>query len=181
MRSASAAESVAGAGAAPSRASDELTYQTAPSRTPTDSMPSTAAGRPPKRWRNRTAAPSPIGATVSSSRASAPLSVRPEQVAVAVTNARAPTTGSAGRPAASGLPAAPSSAAVPSAFQRALIPARGRAIALARVGWTRPVRASLVLGDAWSPGGWRSAALAWSGRPVTRRRRSARRASAPPR
>ena len=80
-----AASIVAGAGVPASRASDELTCQTAPSRTPIASMPSTAAGRLPKRCRNSTLAPGPIGATVNCSSAAAPSAVSPSTSEFAVT------------------------------------------------------------------------------------------------
>ena len=150
MRSASAWLSVAGAGAAASRASEELTCQTAPSRTPIEIRPSTAAGRSPKRCRMMTAAPAPIGATVSTSRAAAPASVRPSTSRLAATYAFAAAAGSAGSPVARGAPAEASTAGVPSAFQRARRPAarsRWRA-----VGSSRPERLSFTLLFCCSPG-----------------------------
>ena len=150
MRSASAWLSVAGAGAAASRANEELTCQTAPSRTPIEIRPSTAAGRSPKRCRMMTAAPAPIGATVSTSRAAAPASVSPSTSRLAAMYAFGRRPASAGRPVASGAPAEASTAGVPSAFQRARRPAarsRWRA-----VGSIRPARLSFTLFFCCSPG-----------------------------
>ena len=60
---ASFCESVAGAGAATSRASVELIETTLPSTTPIETRPSWPAGRSPNVWRSSTAAPWPIGLT----------------------------------------------------------------------------------------------------------------------
>lgn len=66
---ASFSESVAGAGAAPSRESVEVTETTSPPVTPTATRPSYPAGRSPKRWRRSTVAPAPTGLTATFSSA----------------------------------------------------------------------------------------------------------------
>ena len=98
IRAAWLADNVAAAGWLASRASDELTCQTSPSRTPTTSIPSRPASRSPNRCRNRTAAPSPIGATLITSSAFAARSVSPSSSRLVATYACAAATGSAGSP-----------------------------------------------------------------------------------
>ena len=115
-------------------------------------MPSTAATRSPKRCRNSTTAPSPSGATVTSSRASAPRAVSPSTSRLVSMYARAAATGSAGSPLASGRADAVNVAGVPRAFHRARAPAAEARSRCRDVGAARPTRLSLTLASVLSPG-----------------------------
>ena len=147
-----------------SRASDELTCQTAPSRTPTASSPSRPASRLPNRCLSRTAAPSPIGATLMTSSAAAPRSVSPSSHDW---RRRRPVRRPLGRPAVPRQAAAGRASARPACRTRSSGRGRLTSSALAagaRSAPTRPLRLSLSLTSSESPGNARVLRCLCSGR-----------------